>query len=174
MSEISQNREQFTALILVTGVDRPGIAAGVFKTLAPFSVSIVDIEQITISDRLILTILLTLNPAHEKAVESDLNDCAAHLDVDIATLFTSSTLRGKSSDLVTVSIEATKLQPKHVALVTESLHAVSANIESITRQSSTPVSIDFIVSGCSLSELNSALFQLNFEDDTKIAIKERN
>lgn len=81
------DNEQFTGLILLSGVDRPGITEALFNTLAPFSITILDIEQVIISDRLILTVLIALNPAHEKALEDDLLECASELEVDIATLF---------------------------------------------------------------------------------------
>ena len=58
----TENNEQFTGLILLTGVDRPGISTALFESLAPFAVSIIDVEQIVISDRLILTVLIALNP----------------------------------------------------------------------------------------------------------------
>ena len=55
--------EQFTGLILLTGVDSVGISAALFQTLSPFAISIVDVEQVVISDRLILTVLIALNPS---------------------------------------------------------------------------------------------------------------
>lgn len=63
----SADTEQYTGLILLSGVDKPGITASLFEVLAPFSITIVDIEQVVIKDRLILTVLITLNPAHEDA-----------------------------------------------------------------------------------------------------------
>ncbi|MEI7660017.1 MAG: ACT domain-containing protein, partial [Actinomycetes bacterium] len=68
----SQNSEQFTGLILLSGVDKPGITQALFDSLAPFSISILDIEQVVIKDRLILTVLFALNPAHQEAIENDL------------------------------------------------------------------------------------------------------
>ena len=38
---------QYTGLVLVSGEDRPGITEALFSALAPFSLSIVDIEQAT-------------------------------------------------------------------------------------------------------------------------------
>ena len=87
MTEKSAQSEQFTGLILLTGVDAPGIAYSLFETLAPFAVHVIDIEQVVISNRLILTVLIGANPAHQIAIEEDLASCATALDVDIATLF---------------------------------------------------------------------------------------
>ena len=63
MTENTAQPDQFTGLILLTGTDKPGIAASLFETLAPFAVHIIDIEQLVINDRLILTVLIGANPA---------------------------------------------------------------------------------------------------------------
>ena len=84
------SEQQFTGLILVSGVDSPGITEALFETLAPFAVTILDIQQVVIRGRLILTVLISLSPAHAKSIETDLEDCATQLCVDIATAFESS------------------------------------------------------------------------------------
>jgi phosphoserine phosphatase len=61
---MSTSEEQFTGLVLLSGVDSPGITSALFETLAPFAVSVLDIEQVVIRDRLILTLLISLSPAH--------------------------------------------------------------------------------------------------------------
>ena len=87
MTENTAQQEQFTGLILLTGTDKPGISASLFETLAPFAVHILDIEQIVINHRLILTVLIGASPAHQTAIEEDLAACASAIDVDIATVF---------------------------------------------------------------------------------------
>ena len=116
MASVIEN-EQFTGLILLSGIDRPGITEALFNTLAPFSIIILDIEQVIISDRLILTVLIALNPAHEKALEDDLLGCASQLDVDIATLFskTSKSSIATKKGLLHVVILSSKLLPQSIA-----------------------------------------------------------
>ena len=80
-------QSQYTGLILLSGVDTPGITQSLFETLSPFAISIIDIEQVVIRDRVILTVLISLTPAHANAIEADLNECAAALGVDIACSF---------------------------------------------------------------------------------------
>ena len=103
MTQNSAQPEQFTGLILLTGIDAPGIASSLFETLAPFAVHIIDIEQVVISNRLILTVLIVANPAHQSAIEEDLASCATALDVDIATLFGKTELATMPQDLVQTS-----------------------------------------------------------------------
>ncbi len=78
---------RYTGLILLSGVDSPGISSALFSTLEPFSIVVLDIEQVVIRSRLILTVLIELDPAHASAVEKDLNQCATNLTVDIAISF---------------------------------------------------------------------------------------
>ncbi|TRZ57237.1 MAG: phosphoserine phosphatase SerB [Streptomycetaceae bacterium] len=155
--------EQFTGLILLSGVDRPGITQALFDALAPFSISIIDIEQVIISNRLILTVLIALNPAHEKAIESDLMDCAAALDVDIATLFatTINSSIATKKGLLHVVLLSTKLLPQAIAQIAGAISATGANIERITRTASTPVTaIELVVSGAQQELVASALSPL--------------
>ena len=84
---MSEQRRQFTGLILVTGTDSPGITQALFDALSPFKIAVLDIEQVVIRGRLILTVLIELDPAHAPAIESDLELCAQNLKVDIATSF---------------------------------------------------------------------------------------
>jgi len=50
---VSDEKSLFTGLILVSGVDSPGITQALFDTLAPFAVTVLDIEQVVIRQRLI-------------------------------------------------------------------------------------------------------------------------
>lgn len=170
----SNDNTQFTGLILLSGVDKPGITESLFNVLAPFSITIVDIEQVIISQRLILTVLISLNPAHEKAIEADLMECALALDVDIATLFSStdsSTISIKK-DLIHVVILSTKLTPKAVAGVASAMTVAGANIERVTRTASSPITaIEFIISGADQSTISTALAPVAVAQSLDIAVQ---
>ena len=56
MTTSSHKTEQFTGLILLTGEDKPGLAHSLFEALSPFSVAVIDVDQIIIGNRLILTL----------------------------------------------------------------------------------------------------------------------
>jgi phosphoserine phosphatase len=173
MTENTAVSEQFTGLILLTGNDRPGIAASLFETLAPFAVNIIDIEQVVINSRLILTALIGANPAHQSAIEDDLNSCASNLDVDIATLFTRGQLTPIAENLLHVHISATKMHPQAVALALRAISDCGANIQSFTRTSSDPVSIQISISGVDKDTLDVAVKTVNFQDTTTISVSER-
>ena len=156
----SADTEQYTGLILLSGVDKPGITASLFEVLSPFSITIVDIEQVVIKERLILTVLITLNPAHEDAIAADLEACAASLDVDIASLFSyaDKSMLNTKKDLVRISLSCVKLLPKAIEELAEMIHQNGANIESVIRLASIPVTtIEFVISGAKKEALNQAL-----------------
>ena len=173
MTEKSAQSEQFTGLILLTGVDAPGIASSLFETLAPFAVHVIDIEQVVISNRLILTVLIGANPAHQIAIEEDLASCATELDVDIATLFGKSELVPMPHDLVHLILSAPKLHPRGLALTTQLITNAGANIQSFSRISENPVSIEVTVSGASMKEIESAITSLVFDNQTTISVSAR-
>jgi len=170
----SADTEQYTGLILLSGVDKPGITASLFEVLSPFSITIVDVEQVVIKDRLILTVLITLNPAHEDAIAADLDTCAASLDVDIASLFSyadKSALDVKP-DLVRVSLSTVKILPKAIEELAEVIHQSGANIESVIRLASTPViTIEFVISGAKKEALSRALTPISSSNGAEITVQ---
>lgn len=171
---ITNENAQFTGLILLSGVDKPGITESLFKVLAPFSITILDIEQVVISQRLILTVLISLNPAHEKAIEDDLMECAASLDVDIATLFstTDSPAISSKKDLIHVVILSSKLTPSAVSGVAAAITSAGANIERVTRTASSPITaIEFIISGANQSALSRVLAPVAVSQSIDIAVQ---
>ena len=170
----TSNNAQFTGLILLSGVDKPGITESLFNVLAPFSITVLDIEQVIISQRLILTVLISLNPAHEKAIEADLMECAQALDVDIATLFSindSSTISIKKN-LIHVVILSSKLTPSAVAGVASAITNAGANIERITRTALSPITaIELIISGANQSAISTALAPVAVAQSIDIAVQ---
>ena len=167
------SEEQFTGLILVSGVDNPGITEALFDALSPFAVTILDIEQVVIRGRLILTVLISLSPAHSKAIESDLEECASTLGVDIATAFESSdhtTIAAKKS-LLHVVVLSQSLKPIAINAIAAVIATDGGNIERINRTASYPVTaIELAVSGANLATLRSALATTGSELGVDIAV----
>jgi phosphoserine phosphatase len=153
MTTSSPNAEQFSGLILLTGEDKPGLAHSLFEALSPFSVAIVDIDQIIIKERLILTVQISLNPAHQGAIEEDLNSLAESLQVDIAAVFSMSTIPTQKPQQFTLTMRSEKLHPKHLSVVTKSLLTTGANIEDIQRAATNPFELTIKISGISKTQL---------------------
>ena len=164
---------QHTGLILLTGTDAPGITQALFSTLEPFAITVLDIEQVVISDRLILTVLIGLSPAHSKAIEADLEECAGKLGVDIAALFsdsTASSIQAKQGLLHVVALSQ-KLQPSAIAAIATAINAQGGNIERIFRTASYPVTaVEFQVSAASVDQLRTSLALVAREVGIDIAV----
>jgi len=170
---MDKQSEYYTGLILVSGEDRPGITEALFSTLSPFSLTIMDIEQVVIRSRLILTILISLDRAHATAIDDDLTEKADSLDLDIAIAFSeqkSESIAAKSG-LTHVVILSQELKPSALAALASAIAEVNGNIERIQRTASYPVTaIECVVSGASTAALKNALTPLSAEHAVDIAV----
>ena len=170
----TEEKDQFTGLILLTGIDKPGITATLFETLAPFLLTVLDIEQVVIRERLILTLLVACNPAHSEAIDTDLEELSKTLDVDIATSFSSAPISSiaAKSGLVHAVILSPKLLPSAVAKVAQTISELGGNIESISRTASYPVTaIEFVISHADQKVLKSSLARVAIEQGVDIAVQ---
>jgi phosphoserine phosphatase len=170
MTTSSPSAEQFSGLILLTGEDKPGLAHSLFEALSPFSVAIVDIDQIIIKERLILTVQISLNPAHQGAIEEDLNSLAESLQIDIAAVFSMSTIPTQKPEQFTLTMKSEKLHPKHLSVVTKSLLTAGANIEDIQRAATDPFGITIKISGISKIQLAELIDTVESGTDFSLAI----
>jgi len=170
---MSDERSQYTGLILVSGIDTPGITQALFDTLAPFAITVLDIEQVVIRERLILTVLISLNPAHADSIAEDLQLCGEKLGVDIATSFLEqgeSTIAAKTG-LVHVVALGNPLAPKAIAAIASAIASRDGNIERIHRTASYPITaIEFTVSGADQTEVRQCLAEVTTEHSVDIAV----
>ena len=164
----------YTGLILLSGQDSPGITQALFSALSPFAVTILDIEQVVIRERLILTVLIGLNPNHAQAVESDLSECAASLEVDIAVSFSHSNPESiaAKSGLLHVTALGNPLKPAAIAAIAGEIAEQGANIERIYRTASNPISaFEFVISGSTQLDIQSVLARVSADQGVDIAVQ---
>jgi phosphoserine phosphatase len=164
----------YTGLILLSGLDTPGITQALFSALSPFAVTILDIEQVVIRGRLILTVLISLNPNHAEVIESDLMECGASLEVDIAISFSHSNPESiaAKTGLLHVTAIGNPLKPTVIAAIAGEIAAKGANIERIYRTASYPVSaFEFVLSGSSQKEIQSSLATISADQGVDVAVQ---
>jgi phosphoserine phosphatase len=169
----NDKNQQFTGLILLSGVDKPGITETLFETLSPFAVSILDVEQVVIRGRVILTALISCAPAHAAAIEADLQDCASTLGVDIASAFedSASTEIAVKKSLLHVVVLSQELKPSSINAVARAIASNGGNIERIHRTASYPVTaIELTVSGAEQGKLRTDLATVGNENGVDIAV----
>jgi phosphoserine phosphatase len=156
MNANSDDKQHYTGLILLSGIDAPGVASALFSTLEPFSITLLDIEQLVIRARLILTILIDLDPAHAQAIEDDLNQLAIKLDADIAMSFGDQSAKSiqEKSGVLRITVSADKISPGMIADFAGKIFDNGGNIERVQRIASEPRTVlQFQVSGISKDEV---------------------
>jgi len=149
--------ESPTLLITLMGRDQPGVTAEMFRTLTPFRVDVLDIEQIVLRGRLVLGILVTAPrdiPKLVAAVERAAD--ALGMDVEIVQGHGDNSRRGTGRGHVTLL--GRPLPPRAVAAVTGRIADTGANIDRIVRMARYPVTaIEFQVSGADIQRLRRVL-----------------
>lgn len=166
-----------SGLILLSGVDNPGITARLFNKLAPFQIHIMDFEQVVIRDRLLLTVLIHLDPAHEKAVEKDLLEEFADSNLDIAIDFSNPTPTNPSNSNLHISLLAKIITPKSISKVAQVIAQFRGNIDRVRRTASYPiVALEFDVTAdindSSIKNLQRALAEISQESGVDIAVQQ--
>ena len=169
-----ENKSTFTGLILVSGEDRPGITESLMKTLSQFSVTIIDIEQLVIRDRLLLTVLISLDEAHAEAVTTDLNALQEQIGLDIAIDFTQQDSAKISGETLRVVVVGNAIKPSGLAAVASQIAKLGGNISAIRRTAIEPlisIELELSIPNNSLKEVQGALATIAIENKIDLAVE---
>jgi phosphoserine phosphatase len=144
---VSQINTEHTGLILISGVDAPGVTQALFAALEPFSITILDIEQVVIRGRLILTTLISLDPAHASAIEADLIEATTKLGLDLAIDFSDQPKGEPKNSNLHIMVLSENLRPAGIGALASKIAQQGGNIDRIHRTASYPLTaIEFEVS----------------------------
>ena len=144
---MSQINTEHTGLILISGVDAPGVTQALFAALEPFSITILDIEQVVIRGRLILTTLISLDPAHAIAIETDLLEATTKLGLDLAIDFSDQPKGEPKQSNLHIVVLSENLRPIGIGALASKIAEQGGNIDRIHRTASYPLTaIEFEVS----------------------------
>jgi phosphoserine phosphatase len=144
---VSQINTEHTGLILISGVDAPGVTQALFAALEPFSITILDIEQVVIRGRLILTTLISLDPAHAIAIETDLLEATTKLGLDLAIDFSDQPKGEPEQSNLHIIVLSENLRPIGIGALASKIAEQGGNIDRIHRTASYPLTaIEFEVS----------------------------
>jgi len=144
---VSQINTEHTGLILISGVDAPGVTQALFASLEPFSITILDIEQVVIRGRLILTTLISLDPAHARAIETDLIEATTNLGLDLAIDFSEQPKSEPQNSNLHIIVLSQNLRPAGIGALASKIAEQGGNIDRIHRTASYPLTaIEFEVS----------------------------
>lgn len=166
----------FTGLILLSGADAPGVTQSLFETLSPFSITVLDMEQVVIRGRLILTTLIELDPAHADGIEDDLVELGKKLGLDVAIDFTDIDREVVAHEhALQLVVLAKELKPLSIARVAAVINSHNGNVERFRRTASYPVTaIEFDVAipeGQNTRDLQRDLADLALREGIDLAIE---
>ena len=169
-----ENKPAFTGLILVSGEDRPGITESLMQTLSAFSVTIIDIEQLVIRDRLLLTVLLSLDEAHAEAITEDLGVLQEQIGLDIAIDFTQQDSTKISGETLRVVVVGNAIKPSGLAAVASQIAKLGGNISAIKRTAIDPlisIELELSIPNNSLKAVQGALASVAIENKIDLAVE---
>lgn len=148
-----------TLLVKIFGKDRPGITAGLFETLAGYSLDVIDLEQVVTRGRIVLCALVTQPP---KGQEGDLrvtvHTWAESVKMQAEIISGTGDNRPRGLGRSTVTVLGNPLTSEATAAIASRITATGANIDRIFRLAKYPVTaVEFAVSGAETEHLRTAL-----------------
>lgn len=173
----NKNTPAFTGLILVSGEDRPGITEKLMSLLSEFSVLVLDIEQLVIRGRLVLTVLISLDESHASAIAADLELLEKEIGFDIAIDFAEEQNSAENPANLHVVIISDSLKPASIAVVAAELSKIQANISAIRRTSSEPltaIELDISCPDKSIKEVQKLLAVVAISHKIDLAVEQGN
>lgn len=171
------DNSKFIGLLLFSGTDRAGTASEIFAALSPFSIKILDLEEILISDRTIFTIQIELDPAHADVLESDLQLIATKLDLDFAAHFSNFTHFQSNATSAKMILVGDFFTPKALSALTSVITKNGANITRISKIITDPfLAIEFVIKieAQKLPELRKEIAAVGREHKTAVTVLDNN
>jgi phosphoserine phosphatase len=171
-----------TLLITLTGDDHPGVTAGLCSALAPFPLVILDMEQIVVRGRLVLSVLVGMDPALAAGqdvfevmskVRRAARQAAAAEDMDVTTVPGAQESPFHRQQRIEVTVLGAPLRPDAVQQIATQIANHGGNIDRIRRIAAYPVTaVAFEGSGAHLQDLRSALAVTARRAGVDIAVQE--
>ena len=164
---------QITLLVTLTGRDRPGVTSRLFTTLSAHELAVIDVEQVVIRGRLVLGVLLAAGGSPDlTAIHRQLTSFATDMGMDVEITMGSGEPPERPPGRLHVTLLGRPLLPSAVASIAGRIAAHGANIDSIGRLASKPVTcIEFEVSGADPVGLRNALARESVEHGADVAVQ---
>jgi phosphoserine phosphatase len=144
------------------------------KVLSQFSVNVIDVEQLIIRDRLLLTVLITLDENHAEAVAADLSILQEEIGLDIAIDFVHHEQNNENSELLNVVIIGESIKPIGLAAVADEIARLGGNIIAIRRTATTPVlaiELNIEIPNKSIKEVQRSLAKVAITNRIDLAVE---
>ncbi|MEV7396301.1 phosphoserine phosphatase SerB [Aeromicrobium sp. NPDC092404] len=161
-----------TVLVTLTGPDQSGVTTRLFSDLEPFGVEVIDVEQLVVRGRLILSALLTV-PEDRLRLEQTVHDVGAAFGLEVAVAYGTGDNRARRVGRAQVVILGAPLRPAAMAALAQRIKDDGGNIDRIVRMARYPVTaIRMEVSGADPDQLQADLAAVAFEQGVDVAVQE--
>lgn len=161
-----------TVLVTFSGPDHSGVSSRIFSALAAHGVEVIDVEQLVVRGRLVLSVLVTI-PADLSPFEADLAAVGADLGLEVEVVHGTGDNRPRRVGRAQVVVLGAPLRPDAMAALTRGINQLGGNIDRIVRMARYPVTaIRMEVSGADPEALQSELAAIGHRFSTDVAVQE--
>ena len=167
-----------TVLLTLSGIDRPGVTSILFAALSKHPVIVLDIEQLVVRGRLVLSVLLALEPDAVNTdgviykLRQDIRSTAAALDMEVSTVPGAMEDNERRRGRVHVTVLGAPLRAGAVSQIALEIACRGGNIDRIRRIAAYPVTaVVFESSGAEFGDLRRALISMAVDVGVDIAVQ---
>jgi len=161
-----------TVLVTLTGPDQSGVTTRLFRELEPFGVEVLDVEQLVVRGRLMLSALLTV-PGDVAGLEQTALDVGAGFGLEVTVEHGTGDNRARRVGRAQVVVLGAPLRPAAMAALAQGIKDDGGNIDRIVRMARYPVTaIRMEVSGADPDDLQAHLAAIAHEQGVDVAVQE--
>jgi phosphoserine phosphatase len=161
-----------TVLVTLTGPDQSGVTTRLFADLESFGLEVIDVEQLVVRGRLILSALLTV-PDDTSHLEQTVQAVGAAFGLEVTVEYGTGDNRARRVGRAQVVILGAPLRPEAMAALAQQIKDDGGNIDRIVRMARDPVTaIRMEVSGADPDQLQADLAAVAFEQGVDVAVQE--
>jgi phosphoserine phosphatase len=161
-----------TVLVTLTGPDQSGVTTRLFAALEPYGVEVIDIEQLVVRGRLILSALLTV-PDDRAGLQETVHAVGAGFGLEVTVEHGTGDNRARRVGRSQVVVLGAPLRPAAMAALAQQIKDDGGNIDRIVRMARYPVTaIRMEVSGADPDLLQSDLAAVAYEQGVDVAVQE--
>ncbi len=161
-----------TVLVTLVGPDQSGVTTRLFESVADFEVEVIDVEQLVVRGKLVLSALFTV-PLDVAGLERTVTAVAKSFGLEVTVEHGTGDNRPRRVGRARVVILGVPLKPAAVAALAAQIKVLGGNIDRIIRMARYPVTaIRLEVSGADPDQLQSELAAVAFDHGIDIAVQE--
>ena len=170
-----------TLLIIVSGIDAPGLTSAIFEALAPSPVIVIDMEQLVVRGHLTLAIAVEIDPLVDDSdartvldsVGKNVRLAAGAHNLEVTTRPVSTLESDHSPEKFQVIVMGSPLHPECISIVTSTIADHGGNLDRIHRVADYPVTaIRFEGSGVAPSALRRHLAEVSARCQVDISVQD--